>query len=663
MTNQNPSYEKLFEKVQMLEAQNKQLRQELTATSQSPNYLGAFLKSAIDNLPFVAWLKDKDGKILHVNYLFSRKVYKPVNEIIGQTGFSILPGEQGKMYEALEQAVVQNGKKEELEEKLENKFFRVVIAPVFNSNNELVGTLGYERDITLERHALISLMEERDRLEILMDNIPYTIYFKDKESRFTKINKAQAELIGLKSTDEAIGKTDFDYFPEEHARLMFDDDQKIIQSGEPIIEKVEKLTNSENETRWVSATKYPIKDKAGKIIGIVGMSRDVTKERIAEQILKEAKNKAEESDRLKTAFLANMSHEIRTPMNGIIGFTNLLKLPGLSDEEKEEFLDHINGCGETLLNLIDDIIDISKIEAGQLKIKFEETDINKIIKDLHQHFSKIKVREEKEQVDIRINLDKDVKPFMLVTDPHRVKQILTNLIGNAMKFTHAGYIEFGYTLEKNDTVQFHVKDTGIGIPADKLNLIFERFGQVIDTTRINPKGTGLGLAISINLVRLLGGTMHVESEIDKGSTFYFSIPLKVPGKLENENDNTWATKTILVAEDEEENWIIIRDVLEKTKARLIWAKNGNQAVEACKANPNINLVLMDLKMPDMDGYEATKEIRNFREHIPVIAQTAYNWPFQDDESIKSGCDDFISKPIDKKELIRTIDRYINKSPI
>ncbi len=434
-----------------------------------------------------------------------------------------------------------------------------------------------------------------------------------------------------------------------------------------MIEKVEMLKDSTGNNRWVSATKIPVKDNYGNITGLVGISIDITDKRIAEDKLRESKEKAEESDRLKTAFLANMSHEIRTPMNGIIGFSNLLRNSGLSENERNDFLNHITSCGNTLLNLIDDIIDISKIEAGQIKIRITECNINSVLLELNDSFAASKIRDGKDSVQlIKKTSLPDIKSVTL-TDPFRLRQIISNLIGNALKFTIEGSIEFGYTLEADDYLQFYVKDTGIGIPKDKQELIFERFGQVLDSNfYINQKGTGLGLAISSNLVKLLGGKMWVSSEPGKGSTFYFTIPYNyIESPIQDENKNgintdslLYTGKTVLIAEDEEINYLYFKQIFKHTHASIIWVKNGLEAIEAIINNPDISIILMDCKMPQMDGYSATIEIKKTKPELPIIAQTAFAMAEEQQKAMQSGCDGYISKPIRVKELFEILNKYL-----
>jgi PAS domain S-box-containing protein len=624
-------------------------------------------KSMLENFPSPAWIKNLEGQYIHANSLFLELHNTSLPSFIGQAAIKILPADIAQLEEYTDKAVIADKKKHTYQRKRKESWYSVTISPVLNSKNDVTGITGYEQLINENIETLNALRYEKEFLQVLMDYIPYTIYFKDLDCRFTKINKAQARLIGLDNPKEAIGKTDFDFFSDQHAQAAFEDERKIMTTGIPLLEKIEHIKDADGKLRWVSATKIPVYDDNDKITGLVGMSMDITEKRMAEDKLREAKEKAEESDRLKTAFLANMSHEIRTPMNGIIGFSNLLRNPELTEEERSEFISHITNCGSSLLNLIDDIIDISKIEAGQIKIRISESHINAILDEIYESFEAIRQREGKEQIKLKKNITISDNYTVIMTDPFRLRQIMSNLIGNALKFTLDGYVEFGYTLQDESTLLFSVKDTGIGIPKDKQELIFERFGQVIDSNYyINQKGTGLGLAISSNLVKLLGGNMWVESEPGEGSTFYFTLPYKVVDNAQHKSETEMIEgetlvltgKTILIADNEDTNYLYYKEILKTTKARIIWVKNGLAAVEIVKLNPEISLVLMDIKMPKMDGYTATKQIKSINKNIHVIAQTAFAMADEQEKSIQAGCSAYLSKPINTIELFAVIKKFI-----
>jgi len=380
--------------------------------------------------------------------------------------------------------------------------------------------------------------------------------------------------------------------------------------------------------------------------------------------LVEAKNKAEQSDRLKSAFLANMSHEIRTPMNAIIGFADVL-VEAEDDEERNECVEVIRSNGKHLLDLIDDIIDISKIEAGMLELNQAEFSLNELMREIYKLFV-VDENVKAKGLNIVVKNTLGDGESIIIFDRKRLKQVIINLVGNACKFTESGDIEMGYRLHMND-LYFYVKDSGKGIDLNEQKYIFERFMQgTLDHTP-GQEGTGLGLAISKAFVKLFKGEIWVESEIGKGSIFYFNLPF-VKGfnstlTFEKQNleimEYNWKEKVILVAEDVATNYLLVKKSLRKTEAELIWAKNGQEAVDECRQNRKIDLVLMDIRMPIMNGLEATRQIKEMCPEIPVIAQTAYAMDGDRERSLQAGCDDYISKPINLKEFIELIAKFID----
>jgi signal transduction histidine kinase/ligand-binding sensor domain-containing protein/CheY-like chemotaxis protein len=372
---------------------------------------------------------------------------------------------------------------------------------------------------------------------------------------------------------------------------------------------------------------------------------------------------AEQADNLKTAFLANMSHEIRTPVNSIIGFADLMKDPDLDPAEQRAYLEYITNGGNTLLKLINDIIDISKIEAGQIQVEKEECDLNSMFTELFITFYEHMKKKNKRNIELKISDDCRKKKTRLLTDSTRLKQILSNLIGNAIKFTDKGQIEFGYRIDFPDKILFYVKDTGIGIPADKLIIIFQRFRQVEETYTRNFDGTGLGLAISKKLTQLLGGEMWVESDEGKGSTFFFTLPYDTTLVEEeiaetSEEDLDPAVlegKRILVVEDEYTNFLLIETIFRNIGVDIEHVKDGHSAIKSVeKHNGSLDLILMDIKVPGLNGYEATREIRKINPGIPIIAQTAYAMSNERQKCLDAGCSDYIAKPYTKVQLLKVI---------
>jgi signal transduction histidine kinase/ActR/RegA family two-component response regulator len=393
------------------------------------------------------------------------------------------------------------------------------------------------------------------------------------------------------------------------------------------------------------------------------------KEKRAMELIK-AKEHAEESDRLKSAFLANMSHEIRTPMNGILGFADLLKEPNLTGEMQQEYIKIIEKSGRRMLNIINDIVDISKIESGLMEVDIRESNINEQIEYIYTFFSP-----EVENKGMRFSFKNalPLKESIIYTDREKIFAILTNLVKNAIKFTRNGSIEFGYVLKKeNDPkmLEFFVKDTGMGIPIERQKAIFERFIQADISDKMALQGAGLGLSITKAYVEELGGEIWVESEVGKGSVFYFTIPYHAEpeAKVEifkevpiAEIEESVENLKILIAEDDETSEILISILVHMFSKEVLKARNGVEAVNICRENPDIDLILMDLQMPEMNGYEATRQIRNFNKEVIIIAQTAFALTWDRKKAIEAGCNDSISKPILKDQLLTLIHKYIVNS--
>jgi len=375
-----------------------------------------------------------------------------------------------------------------------------------------------------------------------------------------------------------------------------------------------------------------------------------------------AKARAEEADKLKSVFLSNIGHEIRTPMNSIMGFIDFLLQPGLTDEDRKEYVKIINSSSQQLFTVISDIIDISTIEAGQINIDLELVNINDLLSELFVTYKKLI---EAKQLSLHYSCDRPNELTQVKTDGNRIRQVLCNLLNNAIKFTKEGEIKFGYKL-KGNFIEFFVKDNGIGIVPENHELIFQRFRKVVNSDSQKYRGNGLGLSISKALVEKLGGTISVNSELGLGSTFVFTIPYinksedhvavelaKDPGEFNNLN-----TKTILIVEDEINSHTLIKELLSCTNVRLLHAWDGSEAVEHVKKRKDISLVLMDIKMPVMDGYEATKLIKKIRPKLPVIAQTAFAGNHNKTQVQEAGFDNYISKPILKAPFIELLANYL-----
>lgn len=544
------------------------------------------------------------------------------------------------------------------------------------------------QDLSERRKSEEDLNIEQILMNNLMNNIPVQIYFKDRKSRFIRINTEQAKRLGLSDPAVTIGKTDFDYFTEEHARQAYEDEQTIIRTGVPI-SKEEKETYDDRPDQWVLTTKLPLRDKAGKIIGTFGMSMDITDRKQAAEELQETNRQlekaisdantlaveAEMANIAKSEFLANMSHEIRTPMNGVIGMTGLLMDTNLDDEQRR-YTDIIRTSGETLLILINDILDFSKIEAGKLELEILNFDLQSLLDDFA---AALAVRAQEKGLEFICAADPDV-PYLLQGDPGRLRQILTNLVGNGIKFTEQGEISVHVKMlsrtENEVELHFSVRDTGIGIPADKLDLIFNKFTQADTSTTRQFGGTGLGLAISKQLSELMGGSIGVNSEKGKGSEFWFTVRLKIQPEGSKSKLPTPANLhgvRILVVDDNTTNREILFVRMKSWGMRPTEVPDGPTALEAMNAayeeGDPFKIAVLDMHMPGMDGTMLAKTLKSDERfsHIPLVLLTSLGERGESRRFASIGFAGYLVKPLRHTDLFNvlaaTLATHANGMPV
>lgn len=432
----------------------------------------------------------------------------------------------------------------------------------------------------------------------------------------------------------------------------------------------ETYMNSSKGKRYFKVILKKLTNENGLFSGTITMLEDLTTYKEAEENLKVAKLKAEEADELKTAFLANMSHEIRTPMNAILGFTELMLNSSHSSRERNEFLQLIRKSSNDLLTIIEDIIDIAKMESKQLKIKYKACKPFETLNDLYVLFNETLRRYGiHKDIELILKVEETDQDVLLFTDTERLKQVLSNLLNNAIKFTTRGYIEFGYKLINETSVFFFVRDTGEGIPEEMKSRIFDRFVQLEHHSDKNHRGAGLGLAICKNIINLMGGEIWVESIENKGSEFYFLIPRrnvpkeylreKLAGKTENIQESELKNRSILIAEDDEINFIYLKEILKNYEVNILHSKNGLETIDIAESTDHIDIILMDIKMPLVDGIEAANYISQIRPEIPIIAQTAFAMNGDEKKCLEAGCCAYITKPVDPQKLLKTILKFIS----
>ena len=523
-------------------------------------------------------------------------------------------------------------------------------------------------DITERKYSEEALAKIKDEFHLLAESMPQIVWITLSNGMNIYFNQQWVEYTGL-TLEESYGEGWIKPFHPEDQQRAFDAWQNaVVNNAEYSLEC--RLRQKDGDYFWWLIRAVPIFDKKGNVIKWFGTCTDIQNIKETEIELLKAKEKAEESDRLKSAFLANMSHEIRTPMNGILGFSELLKEPGLTGEMQQEYILIIEKSGARMLNIINDIVDISKIEAGLMEVHIKESNINKQIEFIYAFF---KPEIEEKGLHFLIKTTLADKEAFIKSDSEKIYSILTNLVKNAIKFTDEGTIELGYALKTKKAVaefEFYVKDMGIGIPKNRQKAIFERFIQADISDKMARQGTGLGLSISKAYVEMLGGKIWVESEEGKGSIFYFTIPYQTEAEEQNgsdkgilseklgcEDNSSISRLKILAVDDNKISRLLISAILKENSKALLEASTGIEAVDISRNNADIDLILMDIQMPGLNGYEATRQIREFNTDVIIIAQSAFGLSDDREKAILAGCNDYISKPFVKVELLALINKY------
>ena len=588
------------------------------------------------------------------------------NEIIGKTPEEVFDPPIAEAVTSNYDTCLREGRTIQLEESLplhgREMWWETVLNPISDENGNIHTIIGTVTNITERKLA----DDQLKKMSTAVEQSPAVVVITDAKGTIEYVNPMFTELTGY-GAEEVKGKN-----------------PQILQSGltpKPVYEELWKTILSGNiwrgewqnkkkngELFWESVVISAIQNPEGLITSFIAVKEDITEQKKMVHELIAEKEHAKESDRLKSAFLANISHEIRTPMNGILGFSALLKEPHLTGEEQAEYIDLIEQSGERMLNLINDLIDISRIEAGETKLQITPTPVNKVLRDLHAFFMPA-INQKKLQFHSTFGLP-DTESI-IETDNGKLAQILTNLLQNALKFTRTGAIDFGYT-RQGSTLEFYVTDTGIGIPDQMQEKIFDRFRQVDNTLTRNHEGSGLGLSITKAYVTILGGTITVKSREGTGSTFNFTLPYNPPGIILNPDQSSVILSAakdpsppsalcMLIVEDDVISRYLLRKMLKSENIIFLLAEYGRDAVELVQHHPEINLVLMDLKLPGMNGYEATKMIKKLRPDLPVIAQSAFTSIEDKHKAREAGCDGYVTKPINKTELLALINNILNHS--
>ncbi|MCD4833818.1 MAG: response regulator [Bacteroidales bacterium] len=612
-------------------------------------------------------LIDSDFNILRVNRTFTMMSGISKEDAEGKKCFNVFPGPYCHTAECPLNQIKNGEDRIEQDIKKKNKQGKV-IPGILNSvafkgqNGEILGIIEDFKDITQRVEAEEALQKTEQQFSIFMDNLPLGVFIKDENFKSVYLNKYMDYIF---SNANCQNKTPEEIFPKEYAQRVIEEDKRVLNGEVLVVE--DQLPNNLGELKSYQTHKFRFRG-VDNLWQIGGISLDITQKKKTEYELINAKEKAEESNRLKTTFLANLSHEIRTPMNAIIGFSNLLLDDEMLHEEKVKLNKLINDNSQNLLKLIDDVIDISKIQSGDIQFNKTECYLNKLLLDLYVSFSIQIENDTKKDIHLSMHKGSKIKDFSIITDPIRLKQILYNLIENAIKFTIKGFVEFGYTIiEEKNQIQFYVIDSGIGISNDKFDMIYDLFRQADESFTREYGGTGIGLTIARKIVDHLGGDIWVQSTPDQGTNIYFTLPYELNEskfvKAEENIENTfdWQNKVVLVADDIDVNYKLIEEILSPTKAKVLWAKDGKEAVDLCLNNDNIDLVLMDIRMPGMDGIEATQKIKEHKSELQIIGQTAFAHDNDREKCLNAGFDNYISKPIKIETLLTTINKVFSKN--
>jgi len=611
-------------------------------------------------------MKDRESRYIYGNLATLDLFGCAAEELFGKEDADFFPPGTVKQIKALDNRVLEGEQTmEEVDTSGPGEDGRVFLetkTPInaAGDNQGVTGLLGISTDITESKKNERALRHWEELMRYIIEHDRSAVAVHDKAYRYIYVSKRYLEDYQVKEED-LIGKHHYDVFPDlpEKWRKA----HRKALAGEVTRAEDDPYYKDDGTVEWTRWECRPWYEANGETGGFIVYTEVTTERKNMELELVAAKEKAQESDRLKTAFLANMSHEIRTPMNGILGFAQILKDPRISKAQQKHFIDVIEKSGQRLLNLLNDIIDVSRIESGHRELDLSEISVHETLQYMFGFF---KPGYEEQRPGVNLVMDLPEEDIQFVTDRDKLHSILMNLLRNAEKFTLEGRVVFGCHREE-DSVVWYVKDTGIGIPASKQPMIFDRFFQADISFSRGYEGAGLGLSISKAFVEMMGGRIWLESESGKGSVFYFSLPLE-PDSVQKESVTEEVSPSgpqrkkgevnLLVVDDDAASFEVIKYMLENEGFRLYHAKSGEEALDFFSTQKDLDLILMDIKMPGIDGHETTRNIRKIDRDIPVIAQTAHALSGDAEKSLASGCNDYLAKPIKKEVLLKKIRKHL-----
>lgn len=628
------------------------------------------LSQGVNNSPASIAVTDDLGLIKFVNKSFIEITGYSKDELIDKNPSILSSGFHNKEFYADLWKTIRSGKEwvgEFLNKKKDGTLFweSAMISALKDEKGNITNFMAIKEDITDKKVVEKELKFKTEQLQGLVTNTPDSICFKGASGEWILANNSILDIYGFNNVDyQEHTNESLLSFCKRNADYLESDSKSDIEAWNKrsMIKYEAQVENSEGETIVLEVLKLPLFHTNGERKGIVNIGRDITNRKHYEQELKLAKEQAEESDILKSAFLANMSHEIRTPLNAILGFSGLMADYELDKASVDKFVDIIQVNGKKLLTIIDDILLVSKLQVNQIKVSMAEFELDQILTKLYQNYEReLGVLSEK-NIDLILarGTESSVK---IKTDRDKLYQIFNKLIRNAIKFTAKGKVEFGFELQDENNLLFFVKDTGVGISEEKKEIVFKKFRQADDSTTREYGGTGLGLSIVKGLIDLLKGKLWIESEINEGTAFFFSLPIEMVSVENSKKESSniglnWKTKKILIVDDVEESIFLLSELLKSTDIEIITAGTGFEAIEKFKQHPGVDMVLMDIQLPGMNGLEAASVIREMNKNVPIIVQTAFGHDNYEQKIKDLGFNDIIFKPIVFERLLLKMKRFL-----
>jgi two-component system, sensor histidine kinase and response regulator len=640
-------------------------------------------RSLVESLPICLLIKDTQSRRLYANPAYLRYRKTTAKRLIGKSDYDLFSREIADRYRQDDLKVINSGQSLHGVEKTysasgKSHWVERFKCPLRDADGKICGVQLLFWDVTARVRAEHLRNQERQWLQTLLDNMPDSIYFKDRESRFIRVGAGMAKKFDLSNTDTVIGLSDADFFSPEHAQAAREDELEIMRSGVPVVNRVERETWPDREDSWCSSTKLPLRDSSGEIIGTFGISRDITSLKKTQDELSAARDAANEANRAKSDFLANMSHEIRTPMNAIIGMSELLSQTRLT-REQQDFLGLVREAADSLLHLLNDILDFSKIEASKLELERIPLSLRDTVGRAGQTLA---LRAAEKGLELICRVEPDI-PDRLIGDPGRLRQILINLIGNALKFTDVGEVfvdvrrdpaEVAATSDglltpgKSIRLLFSVRDTGIGIAPEKQASVLDAFSQADSSTTRRYGGTGLGLTISSQLAKLMGGELWLESTVGVGTTFFFTAQFEIAGQqclVQTGALRTLTDLPVLVVDDNATNRRLLDEVFNAWRLRPTLVPSGPAALaelhRAAREGVPYRLAVLDCMMPDMDGFELAARIRDSfsEEELRLVILSSAARLGDSEQCLRVGVARYLTKPVIQSELLDAILQVMN----